>query len=993
VLRWQAALSIFILALIFSCGVGRAQVQPPSDKLLIDASTARTWSEGAADVIQVQGPVTIKLDRMELTADNAVIWLSPEPGLVIDQEKAEIALIGHAVAQEPARGVTRTGSKLLVTASVRGDIRLTASQRLTEDQSSTATYELANRLRAASNPKPVAGDALQPNPAEVKTFGEKLPTPSYLPSPPTGEHKLPTFDFHFNKAEPIPTSDGMLAWELTGDVLIVRNSPNGDFLSLRADQAVIFTNEKSGSGFTGLGSDAVKGDVKAAYLESDVRIDFSPKAAATAAATTPEQRLFAQRVYYKFDTDQAILTDAVVRTAETLPGGETDITIRAAKLRQLAQQEYEGEGVELSTSSFATPTYSMKTSEVYVHQETVPVSQGFGYEHDANGQVVTEPQTAFVATGDTMSVFGVPAFYFPSASGTIDSDPFPLRTINILKTKRLGDSIATEWGLFESAGRPHPSGLDISFLADFFGNRGPATGINALYSGANVDQDSKDVADYSGRVQSFVIDDRGIDQLGGDRSDVTPPDSTRGKFLFEHQQNLSDDWQVQLRYGYVSDPTFLEEYYQDEFDQNQPYDAVAYAKRQDDTEALTLLANADTNRFVTTSDRAADQFDVEKLPEVGYQRIGDSVGDDNLTFFSNNTFDRLRFDKSHYSLDQQGYVGFTPGIPSEGYTGTITSPVYRGDTRQEIDYPVQLGQIKMVPYVVGRDTGYSDSPEDDDKNRVYGAAGVRFTTDFWKVDDQVDSDLFDLHRMRHVIEPEINLYTSGETVDRDQLYVYDENVDGISDVSAIEGAIHQRWETYRGAPGRQQSVDFLTFNISADVYTNPPTDAGLLPDKFRGLFFASAPETSIPRDAINSDATWLISNSTALLADAEYNVDHQTLATGSVGLSVQRLDRMTYYFGLRYIEPLDSDLATFSMQYQLSDKYALEFTQSYDFSQSQDVSSEIGIIRAFDTVTAKLTIFSDSTTGDNGVTFNIFPTGLGPSVSSSAGKTVSNNPH
>jgi hypothetical protein len=108
---------------------------------------------------------------------------------------------------------------------------------------------------------------------------------------------------------------------------------------------------------------------------------------------------------------------------------------------------------------------------------------------------------------------------------------------------------------------------------------------------------------------------------------------------------------------------------------------------------------------------------------------------------------------------------------------------------------------------------------------------------------------------------------------------------------------------------------------------------------------------------------------------------------------VQRLDRMTYYFGLRYIEPLDSDLATFSMQYQLSDKYALEFTQSYDFSQSQDVSSEIGIIRAFDTVTAKLTIFSDSTTGDNGVTFNIFPTGLGPSVSSSAGKTVSNNPH
>jgi hypothetical protein len=986
VLRWQVASSIFILALVLACGVGRAQVQPPSDKLLIDAATARTWSEGETDVIQVAGPVTIRTDRMELSADNAVIWLTPEPGLVIDQEKAEIALIGNAVAREPARGVTRSGNRLLVTESIRGDIRLTAGQRLTEDQSTTAIYRQANGLRASATPKPTAGEAIAPNPAEEVPFGEKVPKATYLPEPPE-TRKRPNFDFHFNKAEPIPTADGMLAWELTGDVLIVRNNPNGDFLSLRADQAVIFTNEKSGSGFTGLDSSGMNGDVKAAYLEGDVRIDYSPKT-----AINPEQRLFAERVYYDFDTDQAILTDAVVRTVETLPGGETPITIRAAKLRQLAQEEYEGQNVELSTSSFATPTYSMRTSEVYVHEETVPVSQGFGYEHDANGQVVTEPQTAFVASGDTVNVFGLPAFYYPQATGTIDSDPFPLRTINILKTKRLGDSITTEWGLFESAGRPHPTGLDISFLADFFGNRGPATGLNSLYEGANIDQDTKDVTDYSGRITSFVIDDRGVDQLGGDRADVTPPDSTRGKFLWEHQQILPDDWQVQLRYGYESDPTFLEEYYQDEFDDNQPYDAVAYAKRQDDTEALTLLANADTNRFVTTSDREADQFDVEKLPEVGYQRIGDSLADDNLTFFSDNSVDRLRFDKSHFTLAQQGYVGFTPGIPSEGYTGTITSPVYRGDTRQELDYPIQLGQIKIVPYVVGRDTGYSDSPEDDDKNRVYGAAGVRFTTDFWKVDDEVDSDLFDLHRMRHVIEPEINLYTSGETVDRDQLYIYDENVDGISDVSAIEGALHQRWQTYRGAPGRQESVDFLTFNVSADVYTNPPTDAGLLPDKFRGLYFASSPETSIPRDAINSDATWLISNSTALLADAEYNVDHETLATGSVGMSVQRLDRLSYYFGLRYIEPLDSDLATFTAQYQLSTKYALEFTQSYDFSQSQDVSSEFGIIRAFDTVTAKLTVFSDSTTGDNGVTFNIFPTGLGPSVSSE-GKSVTNNPH
>lgn len=96
----------------------------------------------------------------------------------------------------------------------------------------------------------------------------------------------------------------------------------------------------------------------------------------------------------------------------------------------------------------------------------------------------------------------------------------------------------------------------------------------------------------------------------------------------------------------MSDPTFFEQYYQPEFDTTLPYNAEFYAKRQEDTEALTFLAESDTTRFITNSDRQQEQFDVARLPEITYQRIGDSFADDQLTLYSNTSGAGLKFDPS-----------------------------------------------------------------------------------------------------------------------------------------------------------------------------------------------------------------------------------------------------------------------------------------------------------------------------------------------------------
>ena len=385
---------------------------------------------------------------------------------------------------------------------------------------------------------------------------------------------------------------------------------------------------------------------------------------------------------------------------------------------------------------------------------------------------------------------------------------------------------------------------------------------------------------------------------------------------------------------------------------------------------------------MTTADKLQEQFEVERLPEVGYHRIGDSFGDDRFTFFSDNTVSGLNFQMSDATLAEQGFRNSqSPGIPSLGQTGTDDDGVtYRGDFRQEVDYPFDAGQFRVVPYVMGRYIPYSDSPTKGMVNRVFGGAGVRMTTAFWKTDDSVHSDLFDIHRLRHVVEPEVHLFTSAQTSDRNDVFIYDENVDDITDVSAVQLALRQRWQTKRGGAGQWRSVDVFTFNVEANFFANEPDDQ-LPPSGFRGLFFDSLPEASIPRNSINADALWRISDTTALLADEQFNLDEMSLATTSIGLAVQRDTRLSYFVGARYIGQLNSTIASTAINYEMSTKYALQFVESVNLSDRRNQNTTFTLIRKFDRFYITFSVYYDAVEDVSGVRFGLVPLGLSRAVS------------
>jgi hypothetical protein len=385
------------------------------------------------------------------------------------------------------------------------------------------------------------------------------------------------------------------------------------------------------------------------------------------------------------------------------------------------------------------------------------------------------------------------------------------------------------------------------------------------------------------------------------------------------------------------------------------------------------------NDLVTTADLLQEQFEVERLPEIGYRRIGESLRSDRFTLHSENTLAGMRFQETRATLAEQGFFppDLTPGIPSLGRTGTEDDTVARGDSRQEVSRPIALGRFKAVPYVVGRYTGYTESPREGAKHRLFGAVGARLNTAFWKTNDQVKSDLLDLHRLRHVIEPELHVFSAATTDDRNTLFIYDERVDGIHDVQAVQLALRQRWQTYRGGPGRWRSVDFFTLNLEANFFANQPEDEELNPYGFRGLFFPSLPEASIPRNSINADAMWRLSDNTVLISDAQWNADQERLATASIGLVAQRGERMTYFLGNRYIADLDSNITTFAFDYQLTPKYTVIFSQSYDFGVTENVESFAAVLRRFDTFTIMVKAFHNEVTEQSGIGFNIVPRGVG----------------
>ncbi len=337
---------------------------------------------------------------------------------------------------------------------------------------------------------------------------------------------------------------------------------------------------------------------------------------------------------------------------------------------------------------------------------------------------------------------------------------------------------------------------------------------------------------------------------------------------------------AQVRLGYDSDSNFMPQWFPDEYRNGLPVDESLYLKHQHGSEVASFLAEWQPNRVVSTADDEQENREVSHLPELRYERVGDSLLGDRLTFFSDNDAAGEKFVRSELSLKQQGFYDGRPAVGAAVPDGSAARACRRTPTPATRARPPTAGTsgrrsttrstwgwctscrtrsagTRSTARGVARrpaqppGAGGGRCPAGGERGGpepAHGGGGVRLTTDFWRVDDAVQSDLFDLHRLRHVVTPEVTLFASGQTVDQNRLYIYDPQRDALNDVQAAQLALRQRWQTKRGGPGKWRSVDFLTLDVYANLFANQPAVRFRDPADFRSVFLQSEPEYSLPAE-------------------------------------------------------------------------------------------------------------------------------------------------
>ncbi len=194
-------------------------------------------------------------------------------------------------------------------------------------------------------------------------------------------------------------------------------------------------------------------------------------------------------------------------------------------------------------------------------------------------------------------------------------------------------------------------------------------------------------------------------------------------------------------------------------------DTAVELKRIRDNRSLSLLAGVRVNDFLTQTDW---------LPRLDHFWLGESLGDDTFTWFEHTSLGYSQFHALNLpdpAQDPQQKTRFLPWEVSPNGTPLDTQSE-RFITRQEIDWPFQLGPVKVVPYALGEAAHWGQDRTGNDLQRLYGQTGVRASIPFWAANPNVESVLWNVHGLAHkmVFDAEFSYADANRNLDELPLY-------------------------------------------------------------------------------------------------------------------------------------------------------------------------------------------------------------------------------
>jgi len=980
----------------------RLPLRPVPGPIDLTARRAWTWEVGGAEGapptfrLLLDEAVDVTIADVAVRADRAVLWISPgrddtgEPvfhvfGYLVDaRTPAAAAAVGIRADALPVSAVIRPAGPVRLSTDGRFAGPPPADRFAPDREAAREALRRALAGRAPQREQPAPEDLTPVRPLEpvpqrrpapegespsTRDAGPQPAQPSAEPAPdgaPAQTEGVPPRPEGVETRRPIFASDGVISFSAGDDVIIERGEERNAVtllggivvqyqgvegqLELTAERGVIFL--RPGPLPQVLGGFGVE-DVRGVYLEDAVR------------ATDGDYTLRAQRVYYDVRQNRAVALDAVFWTYEERVG--LPLYMRADVIRQRAASEFNAEEATFSNTAFFEPHFAVGVRDLTVTRR------------EPGGRA---PRTFIDAKGVTLRAGDVPFFYWPRVKGELGRPV--LRNIGFRDSNRQGVEINTEWDPFALLGIDRPEGLDVALDLDFFGERGVGLGGRAAW-----DRD-----DRAGEFTAYVLPNDDGDDITVSGEEVELDGETRALFVGQDRWEITPRWTLRSEVGFVSDETLTLDLFEGLGRDGDEVTTRTHLQRQEGNDVFTLEVRGEVNDFIVNQHRLQTPgYVVDKLPEIEFESLANDsaplLPEGLLTHTWGIGFSSQRLRFSEVSAASQG---FSPdsrarrafGIDSDQSLGDAfraqgldESIVNRFDTRHEVTMPLNAGPLRFTPFAVGRFTAYDSdfsgfSPEEEDNARVWWAGGAWVSTEFHRVDNSVESRVFDLHRIRHIIEPSVTLWHAETNVSADDLPVFDDDVELLGDGSLVRVGVDQTWQTKRGGPGRWRSVDVL--EIDAEYVWAADSASRGTPI---GRFFDFRPELGNPQTFGAGRFIWRASEVAAITGEAIYDPGRSQAVRQSIGLILTGRRGFEGRVGFRRIEPTDGTYLDGSVSYLFADKYETRLRSQWDFQEGDFRDISAVILRDFPIGQFGFSIGFDNITDETSVGVVVRPLGVG----------------
>ncbi|MEX0876236.1 MAG: LPS assembly protein LptD [Phycisphaerales bacterium] len=959
-------------------------IAPIAGALSMNAQAGWIWREGDTHRIVLHQDVDVTISDHRFNANGAGIWLrklssDAQRGTtryqifaVFEDMRSGDGTISMTARQLPVRGVIETDRPIEMSLVARFDAppgeRGEAGLLMARTERLYAQRVLGVKepgQTRATEPRPWAAPMDQSTQDETATGVP--PTPGLSDERAADVVRGPIFepDGVFSVAiggriviDGAAEGRGSVITADGGVTLQYQAASSGQWVDFRAERVVIYTaGDEPISGVSSFGTSQIEG----IYLEGGVF------------AGDDQWSVRSPRMYLDVANNRALMIDTVFWTTDQR--SSMPLYVRAAQVRQTARQEFTASQARISNTAFFEPDLTIGISDITVTMQDPPADEGAPESPDPM------PSVTVAASNVTLNAGPVPFLWLPGFKG--DPSDFPLRRVQVGDSNRSGLVLSTRWNALSLFRIDAPPGVRLDIDFDYYGERGFATGLSGDWR----------TREHRGGLFSYLlIDDTGTDITASGR-EISRDGETRGIFAFHDLWEFTNKWTLVSELSYISDEAFIPAFFDDMGRTTEDFRNRLQLERRGEDNYFALELSTTLNDFIAAEHLLQSPgYRVQKMPEARFVSLTKDLLPDYDPGLLTYSFEaRAGLMQLAFSEVTAAEYGFTTDSLADAAFGTLASEslsdqfrgigldesaVQRYDTRHELTARLDLGPLRISPFLVGRATAYDSSfdeysPDQNERMRFWGAGGVTLSTTLQKVNDSIENRFFDIHRMRHIVEPSITIWGSGSNFDADDVPIFDDDVEGLLEGTMVRAAVDQTWQTKRGGVGRWRDVDLVRLRTeyvwSSDNAGNSP-----IPD-----FYSARPELSRPGEYAGVSMIVQPTEVLALAGEMIYDMETNEIAKSSIGTILQHRPGFSTSIEYREVEPLDAAFATIGANYRLSDKYAITTRMNYNFRFDDFQHFDTQILRRFQIGTLGASLRYDNIREETSVGFVFRPLGSG----------------